>query len=74
MKFPFPTNGKVHVNYYSETYSRAPSKVSIPYERESSCEPDQLPEIVQKVKFPFPTNGKVHVNMNPYRKQSSNVG
>ena len=41
-KFPFPTNGKVHVNKGCKTAEGITNCVSIPYERESTCEPHLL--------------------------------
>ena len=62
LKFPFPTNGKVHVNDNGMFHRSITVWVSIPYERESSCEPIQACGMLNYLQFPFPTNGKVHVN------------
>ena len=42
--------------------------VSIPYERESTCELPSNEKIEFSFKFQFPTNGKVHVN--PFNRDS----
>ena len=63
--FQFPTNGKVHVNsLLFVLIFESLKEVSIPYERESTCELKHLIEFAELMrhKFQFPTNGKVHVN------------
>ena len=63
--FPFPPNGKARVNLcHSDGHGKSFGSVSIPSEREGTCEPRKrsLSLRLRLVMFPFPPNGKARVN------------